>query len=232
MLRLNVGEIAARTPIKPVPSPRKPAWYKATILQVNEYTDLLANKLSQLEIPASLSCHDVTCTNHEHKQDRYNLMIDLLSSVCDAGRETLPQTGGRPPKNNNQPDSIEKVVPGWKEHVSPYREKAVFWFNVWKSAGRPHGGQLHMLMKQTLSQYHYAIRRVKRFFESIRASKLAGAALSGNANLLQEMKQAKSAGRQTQPDNVDGAIGVDIAEQFANVYKELFNSADDKEALE
>ena len=46
------------------------------------------------------------------------------------------------------------------------------------------------------------------------------------------MKQAKSSGRQTEPDNVDGAAGEDIPEQFANVYKELFNSADDKVGLE
>ena len=46
------------------------------------------------------------------------------------------------------------------------------------------------------------------------------------------MKQAKSARRQTQPDNVNGVTGKDIPEQFADVYKDLFNSADDKEGLE
>ena len=89
-----------------------------------------------------------------------------------------------------------------------------------------------MLMKRTRSQYHYAIRRGERFSDSIRANRLAKAAMSGNANLLKEMKKAKSSGRQAEPDNVDGAAGEDIPEQFATVYKELFNSADDRVGLE
>ena len=56
---------------------------------------------------------------------------------------------------------------------------------------------------------------------TIRGCKLVEAALSGNAYLLKEMKQAKSAGRQTQPDNMDGATTEDIPEQFANVYQQL-----------
>ena len=59
-------------------------------------------------------------------------MIDLIASICDAGRECLPQTGGKPPENKNEPDAIVKVLPGWKEHVAPYRDKAVFWFRVWR----------------------------------------------------------------------------------------------------
>ena len=46
------------------------------------------------------------------------------------------------------------------------------------------------------------------------------------------MKKDKSAGRQSEPDNVDVAIGEDIQEQFAYVYKELFNSTDDRKGLE
>ena len=92
-----------------------------------------------------------------------NILLPKINSICDTGRECLPQTGGRPPENKNQPDNIVKIVPGWKEHVSPFREKAMFWYSVWQSAGRPLGGQLHILMKRTRSQYHYAIRRVKKF---------------------------------------------------------------------
>ena len=232
LLRLNVGQIATKVQAEPVQRPKRPAWYKATKQQISDYTVLLSDKLDQLEIPASLKCQDVTCTSHDHKTERDNLMIDLIGSICDAGRESLPQTGGRPPENKNQPDSINKALPGWKEHVAPFRDKAVFWYSVWQSAGRPPGGELHNLVKKTRSQYHYAIRRIKRFADSIRSNKLAEAAFSGNANLLQEMKRVKSAGCQTEPDNVDGSTSVDIPEQFANVYQQLFNSVDDKVGLE
>ena len=67
--------------------------------------------------------------------------------------------------------------------------------------------------------------------DSIRSNKLIDAAVSGNADLLKEMKKVKSEGRQKQPDHVDGNRGSDIADTFANVYEELYNSVDDEEGL-
>ena len=58
------------------------------------------------------------------------------------------------------------------------------------------------------------------------------AALLGNSSLLKEMKRAKHVGNLSEPDNVDGATGEDIPEQFANVYKNLFNSVDDRDGIE
>ena len=57
------------------------------------------------------------------------------------------------------------------------------------------------------------------------------AALTGNADLLKEMKRIKSEGRQRIPDHVDGNTGSDIADTFADVYEELYSSVDDKEGL-
>ena len=101
MLRLNAGQIPTRGPAEPVPRPVRPAWYKATKPQITDYTELLAEKLEQLDIPESIHCRDVFCTNHKHRQERDLLMINMISSICDAGRECLPQTGGRPPENKN-----------------------------------------------------------------------------------------------------------------------------------
>ena len=112
MLRLDVGSVTVKIPTKPTPGPKKPAWYKATEEQVSEYTVVLAEKLFELNIPASLSCRDVSCVSHNHKEDRDSYMLDVLCAMCDSGRECLPQTGGRAPANKNQPDNVEKVVPG------------------------------------------------------------------------------------------------------------------------
>ena len=56
--------------------------------------------------------------------------------------------------------------------------------------------------------------------------------MSGNTDLLQELKEAKSAGRPAEPGNVDGAVADEIPEQFANVYKDLFNCVDDRVGIE
>ena len=232
MLRLDVGQIPNKVPILPKPGPPKPAWYKATEEQVSTYTDVLADRLDQMDVPISLSCRDVNCDSHRHKEDRDSYMLDVLCAICDSGKECLPQTGGKPPKTQDQPDRIEKIIPGWREQIAPYRDKSVFWFSVWQSAGRPLGGELHNIVKSTRAQYHYAVRRVKRMADTIRADKLLEAAMAGNGNLLKELKKAKSSGRHAEPDHVDGAISDDIPEQFANVYKQLFNSVDDREGLD
>ena len=56
--------------------------------------------------------------------------------------------------------------------------------------------------------------------------------MSGNVDLLKEMKRVKSSQRQTEPDNVDKKRGDEIPEQFAKVYEELYNSVDDEAGLE
>ena len=87
-------------------------------------------------------------------------------------------------------------------------------------------------MKRTRNQYHYQVRRVKLLADQIRSNKLLEASLSGNTDLLKEMKRVKSSYNATQPDNVDKKTGADIPEQFANVYETLYNSVDDAEGLE
>ena len=90
------------------------------------------------------------------------LCTDVLCAICDSGKECLPQTRGGASKPKTQLDKLEKAVPGWKDQVAPFRDKAIFWFSVWQSADRPLGGELHNIVKSTRAQYHYAVRRIKR----------------------------------------------------------------------
>ena len=106
-----------------------------------------------------------------------------------------------------------------------------FWHSVWMSAGRPVNCELHNVMKRSKNQYHYSVRRVKNLADTIRSSKLSDAALLGNKQLLQEMKKVKSAHQKAAPDHVDAASGINIPNIFADVYSDLFNSADDKEDI-
>ena len=81
-----------------------------------------------------------------------------------------PMTG-KPPNNN--PDKncpVNQAIPGWKETVKPQRESALFWHSIWVSARRPITGVLHNIMRKTRNQYHYAIRKVRKKSEQIRAA--------------------------------------------------------------
>ena len=145
----------------------------------------------------------------------------------------FPCLGGK--RISGNPECIvEKEIPGWKEIVKPCKEDAKFWHSVWQSADRPSRGVLKNIMTRTRNQYHYAIRRVKKMADSIRAKRLLEASEVGSCQLLKEMKKVKGCmkGESDLPDVVGGASGESqIVEEFKNVYSALYNSSDTSEDL-
>ena len=96
-------------------------------------------------------------------------------------------------------------------------------------------GVLHDIMCNTRNKYHYAVRRVKKMSNNIRARKLMDASQSGDVDLLKEMKKIKG-GKKTNvnlPECVEDAMGQDeIVEKFKEVYSALYNSAESSIAME
>ena len=226
ILKLNLGEIPLNVPYS-ISKQRRPAWYKAKEEDIDEYTASLHAKLGQIDVPESLKCQNPNCQSVQHSQERDSYMLDVLTSIIETSYAKIPlsNAGGRkwnPEKNC----PMGKVIPGWKEQVEPYRQDALFWHNVWLSAGRPTTGGLHTLMAKSRNQYHYAIRRVKRMADSIRASNLFEAAQKGDVDLLKEMK--KMNGKKTTSTLAESVEGKDnpedIVEEFRAVYSSLYNS--------
>ena len=72
-------------------------------------------------------------------------------------------------------------------------------------------------MKRSRNLYHYAVRRTRRSRDFQRAKKLLEASLSGEMQLLAEMKKVRSGCKAPAelPDNVDGAEGEqEVVEKF------------------
>ena len=87
----------------------------------------------------------------------------------------------------------------------------------------------------TIEFSSYAIRKVKKKADLIRAQKLLEASETGSVNLLLEMKRVKGSKKQSHdlPDDVGGANGeVNIVEKFCGVYEELYNSSGSGETME
>ena len=83
-----------------------------------------------------------------------------------------------------------------------------------------------MVKKRT--QYHYAVRRLKKKADQTRAEKLFEASMQSDVDLLKEIKVI-GGGRNSNtelPDTVDDANGEEeIVEKFKEVYSNLYNSA-------
>ena len=120
--------------------------------------------------------------------------------------------------------------PGWSDFVKPFRDKAYFWSQVWKSAGRPLNCELHKVMKRTRNIYHYQVKKIKKSENLIKKNKLLDACLNGGGDIFKEIKQM----RQQKPIIATAMDGVseDIPEHFKGIYEELYNSVNDKEEID
>ena len=144
VLKLDLGSLPARERSNPV-RPKRPAWYKATEDQANNYTKTLEEKLAAVPVPDCLNCQDIKCNSAAHSNARDGYVLDVLGAVIESSHATIPMVGGG--QGRVKPDS--GCVPGWREQVALQRKTAVFWHSVWLSAGRPNTGQLFETMKRT-----------------------------------------------------------------------------------
>ena len=110
-----------------------------------------------------------------------------------------------------------------------------YWHRVWLSEDRPNHGWLHAKMVKKRTQYHYAVRRLKRKSDIIQAGKLFEASMQGDINLLKEMKSVRggNVGQAELPETVAGGNGEEeIVEKFREVYSSLYNSAETDKDME
>ena len=102
----------------------KPSWKKASEAEKLEYTNMLEEQLSFIEIPDNLYCTDVKCKDARHCDDADDFIMKLLETVEQVSVCTLPSSS--PPRS-----SSKTPVAGWKDLVEPFRDRAYFWHQVW-----------------------------------------------------------------------------------------------------
>ena len=65
-------------------------------------------------------------------------------------------------------------VPGWNIITHLFREKAKFWYSVWKQPGSP-SGILQHIKRNAKSRYKHEVRNLKHHKQFIRHEKMAAA---------------------------------------------------------
>ena len=123
-------------------------------------------------------------------------------------------------------------IPGWNEHVKPYKEAASFWYAVWRSAGRPLNTVLHDVMKSTRNKYHYAIRHIRKQDTLIRKNNFVRDL--NNGNVLNTFRTIKNMRNVSSCVNiVDGKTSdTEIANHFKSIYDNLYNTHNDNTELD
>ena len=202
---------------------RKPAWNKAKDENIAAYLNELQARLSVIQIPdIALRCENLFCDDLTHKilVDIYTL--EILEVITKSVQNNIPHTN---------PSVTKKIIPGWKDIIKPYKDQARFWYSIWESAGRPQNTNLHIIMKNTRNKFHYMLRKVQKKEKLLRKDKFVTECLSGNVNnILKEIKQIRQ--QNNAANTVDGKSGSrNIAEHFKELYSDLYNTHDDREAI-
>ena len=123
-------------------------WSKATDTNIQNYKILLDHYLSYFIIPQSIKeCNNLLCNSHN------NIILQTLDELINimiiSANDTIPTHIIR---GNN------KGMPGWNSHVKPFKEKSIFWNDMWKQAGKPVSGPIAEIRRFTRTKYHWAIK--------------------------------------------------------------------------
>jgi hypothetical protein len=140
------------------------SWETASNEEINCYKQQLDKTLSNIPIPIeAIECKDFQCTSHNNDIKVY---YNNIAKACkDACSMTIPHL-----KSNS---NTHNGIPGWNKHVKKYRDEAIFWHSLWKSADSPRSGVLADIRKKTRARYHYALRYIKKHEDMCRANQMA-----------------------------------------------------------
>ena len=117
------------------------------------------------------------------------------------------------------------IVPGWNEHVEPFRKKSLLWHKIWLDNSKPKSGLVADIMRSTRCEYHSQVKWVKRNIRFIQSQKMAKSVVEGKtSDFWSEVKRIRGC-KSTVTASVDGEVDDGcIADLFANKYKTLYNS--------
>ena len=93
------------------------------------------------------------------------------TSCVDASQRTILVTKCR---------QSSRRIAGWNEMVKPYRDKSLFWHQMWIDNGRPRSGTVVECMRRTRGTYHYTVRNAKKNEERLVSEQVAECMLSNN----------------------------------------------------
>ena len=195
------------------PHIRQTAWWKASSCDIQEYRTRLDNKVDNFVYDNCIeNCTDVMCTKHDIEiSSMYNNVIQL----CLEAAEDIPKTGQL---------TSNKRIPGWSEHVEHLRREALVWHHHWRACGQPHEGDVAERRRVSRTEYHRAVKSVKKNRDIVIMERMAEAIENNRTrDLWEEVNRIKGRNRFV-ATNIDGATNeVEVIKIFENKYRKLYN---------
>ena len=191
-------------------------WHKATEEHKQNYNALLNYYLTNIPLNDEvLSCSNMLCQTQD--ESVFKLFDDISSIMNKCAWLSIPRRViGR------------QHIAGWNESVNEYREKAMFWHDIWKSCGRPVSGQVADLRRFTRTKYHWAVKQAKKGSDNTIKDKTALALMRCNFDSFWTTLKTMNSSKTAQVHIVDKVEGdQNIADLFRDIYSNLYNCIED-----
>ena len=199
------------------PKPSGVMWKRATNDDVINYKLRLDEILEGINYSCdATTCRDFFCKGH---RDAIEALHDHLTDACiQAGEMCIPDHNDLSMKGKTQ-------IRGWNDIIRDFRDRAMFWHNMWKDMGSPRQGVVADIRRSTRARYHLAIRQLKAANKLAESNELAETFLEPSSQSFWE-KVKKIKGRKSEPPNImdDKTDRESIANLFANKYECLYSS--------
>ena len=194
-------------------------WNIATEENIQNYKILVDKKMSDFELPASvINCNNFMCTNHNYIiLQKVDELIDILITSAD---QTIP--------TKKVSSNGKGGIMGWNEFIQPYKEKSIFWNNVWKDAGSPKYGELANVRRFARYKYHWAIKKVKKQNNKVILEKTANQLVTKSFRKFWQTIKSLNGNDNRIANVIDGKINDnEIANHFCDIYAKLYSSVND-----
>ena len=203
----------------------KIVWNDAKSQDISNYKDVLSDLIDNLTFPSEcFNCSNFSCKSHSHFDYFYSFLMSLIESIELATFACIPI---KVLNDNNRKNS--NFVAGWNDYVKDYRNKSIFWHNIWKDCGRPVEGFVANIRKNTRRDYHDAIKYVRSSENVILRDKVASSLCDNNPKKFWKLIKELTPSNDVRCDEVDGCSGVEACNIFKNKYKSLYNECSDKD---
>ena len=127
-------------------------WNNVTEEKIMGYKSLLNCQFQNFPISQEMvNCNNFQCMQHNDE------IIDTLENFMSLIIECTNDTIGVKKHSNKQ-----GVIPGWNSFVQPFKDKSIFWHNVWRDSGSPKHGQIAENRRLARAKYHWAIKQTKK----------------------------------------------------------------------
>ena len=129
-VKLDLGQLKVKS-MNSV-NKRKPGWNEATYEDINNYINMLSNKLKRVVNTEGMVCEDTKCYDAVHGNEIDHKVLNVLTGIVESSYSCIPIVG----RDEIIHKKNKKKLPNYYTEMKPFRSATIYWHDQWVNTGR------------------------------------------------------------------------------------------------